>query len=82
MTDKKHFKLGDVIVITSADDADFYEVGDTAEICMPPKLYQVTGEITDREGDYWAFFEKLAGAICLEVERGNYSSTTENLETI
>ena len=78
MTDKKHFKLGDTIVITSADDADFYEVGDTAEICMPPKLHRVTGEITDREGDYWGYFEKLAGAICLEAERGNYSPTTES----
>ena len=82
MTDKTHLKLGDTIIITSADDADFYEVGDTAEICMPPKLHQVTGEITDRDGDFWAYFEKLAGAICMEAERGNYSSTTENLETI
>lgn len=82
MTDKTHLKLGDVIVITSADDADFYEVGDTAEICMPPKLHQVTGEITDRDGDYWAYFTNLAGAICMEAERGNYSPTTENLETL
>ena len=27
-------------------------------------------------------FTNLAGAICMEAERGNYSPTTENLETI